>query len=113
MQSKKLEKKKHDLELLKSNFICQEYLLKFFPTSAKVKENTDGKFEDIFNILVAKWNNFSTEEQKLYLEKYQQDKNVSLQVVGQEEQVQKTMMELLQRYLQFREGMEIENREKK
>ncbi|CAN1254266.1 High mobility group B protein 13 [Linum perenne] len=68
------------------------------------KENPNADFKEVSNILGAKWKTVSAEEKKPYEEKYQAEKEVYLQVATkekQEEQKQKTAMELLQQYLQF------------
>ncbi|KAF8413297.1 hypothetical protein HHK36_001275 [Tetracentron sinense] len=79
------------------------------------KENPDAEFKEIANILGAKWKNTSAEEKKPYEEKYQAQKEAYVQIVGKEkreneamklledEQKQKTAMELLEQYLQFKE----------
>ncbi|CAN1254263.1 High mobility group B protein 13 [Linum perenne] len=77
------------------------------------KENPNADFKEVSNILGAKWKTVSAEEKKPYEEKYQAEKEVYLQVATkekreteamkllEEEQKQKTAMELLQQYLQF------------
>jgi len=71
-------------------------------------EKPDAGFIEISNIVVAKWKNLSAEDKKPYEEKYQQEKEAYLQIVGKEkreneamklledEQMQKTAMELLE-----------------
>ncbi|CAN0862816.1 High mobility group B protein 13 [Linum grandiflorum] len=77
------------------------------------KENPDADFKQMSIILGAKWKTVSAEEKKPYEEKYQIEKEAYLQVAAmgkreteamqllEEEQKQKTAMELLQQYLQF------------
>lgn len=66
-------------------------------------------------MLGARWKALSSQEKKPYEDKYQQEKEAYLQVVRQEkreneamklleeEQLQKTAMELLEQYLQFKQ----------
>lgn len=73
----------------------------------------------------AKWKNVSAEEKKPYEEKYQAEKEAYLQVMAkekreseamkllEEDQKQKTAMELLDQYLQFRQEAEKENKKTK
>ncbi|XP_059662232.1 high mobility group B protein 6-like [Cornus florida] len=89
------------------------------------KENPEAEFKDISNILGTKWKTVSAEEKKPYEEKYQAEKEVYLKIVGnekreneamnllEEEQKQKTAMELLEQYLQFKEEAEKEEKKKK
>ncbi|PIA49084.1 hypothetical protein AQUCO_01300142v1 [Aquilegia coerulea] len=79
------------------------------------KENPDAEFKEISNILGTKWKNLSDEEKKPYEQKYQEDKEAYLQIVGkekreneamsllEEDQKQKVAMELLDQYLQFKQ----------
>ncbi|XP_065858647.1 high mobility group B protein 13-like [Euphorbia lathyris] len=88
------------------------------------KENPDAEFKDISNMLGAKWKNVTAEEKKPYEEKYQAEKEAYLQVINkekreieamkllEEEQKQKTAMELLEQYLQFKEEAEKDNKKK-
>ncbi|KDP25323.1 hypothetical protein JCGZ_20479 [Jatropha curcas] len=89
------------------------------------KQNPDAEFKEISNILGAKWKNVSAEEKKPYEEKYQIEKEAYLQVITkekreteamkllEEEQKQKTAMELLEQYLQFKQEAEKENKKTK
>lgn len=89
------------------------------------KANPDADFKEISNILGTKWKTISAEEKKPYEEKYQAEKEAYLQIVGkekreneamrllEEEQKQKTAMELLEQYLQFKQEAEKENKKKK
>lgn len=73
----------------------------------------------------AKWKNVSAEEKKPYEEKYQAEKEAYLQVIAkekregeamrllEEEHKQKTAMELLEQYLQFKQEAEKENKKPK
>lgn len=80
------------------------------------KENPKAEFKEISNILGAKWKKVVTaEEKKPYEERYQAEKEAYLQIIGKEkreneamklledEHKQKTAMELLEQYLQFKE----------
>ncbi|KAF2313434.1 hypothetical protein GH714_010980 [Hevea brasiliensis] len=89
------------------------------------KENPDAEFKEISNILGSKWKNVSAEEKKPYEEKYQAEKEAYLQVMAkekredeamelwEEEQKQKTAMELLEQYIQFKQEAEKENKKSK
>ncbi|KAH7513778.1 high mobility group B protein 6 [Ziziphus jujuba] len=89
------------------------------------KENPEAEFKEISNILGAKWKNVSAEEKKPYEEKYQAEKEAYLQVIAkekreteamkllEEEQKQKTAMELLDQYLQFKQDAEKETKKTK
>ena len=73
----------------------------------------------------AKWKTISAEEKKPYEEKYQAEKEAYLQIIGkekreneamrllEEEQKQKTAMELLDQYLLFIQESGKENKKKK
>ncbi|RWW40474.1 hypothetical protein BHE74_00054116 [Ensete ventricosum] len=79
------------------------------------KENPDADFKEISNVLGTRWKALSAQEKKPYEDKYQQEKEAYLQVVRkekreneamkllEEEQLQKTAMELLEQYLQFKQ----------
>lgn len=72
----------------------------------------------------AKWKNVTAEEKKPYEEKYQAEKEAYLQVMAKEkreteamklledEHKQKTAMELLEQYLQFKQEAEKDNNKK-
>nr|XP_009599657.1 high mobility group B protein 6-like isoform X1 [Nicotiana tomentosiformis]XP_009599658.1 high mobility group B protein 6-like isoform X2 [Nicotiana tomentosiformis] len=90
------------------------------------KANPNAEFKEISNLLGAKWKTISAEEKKPYEEKYQAEKEAYLKIVGKEkreleamrlldeEQKQKTAMELLEQYIQFQQGaIENENKKKK
>lgn len=89
------------------------------------KENPEAEFTEVASILGAKWKKLTPEEKKPYEEKYQVEKEVYSKIVGnqkreneamkllEEEQKQKTAMELLEQYLQFREEAEKEGDHKK
>lgn len=88
------------------------------------KENPDSDFKETSNILGAKWKTLSAEEKKPYEEKYKADKEAYLQVITKEkrereamklledEQKQKTAMELLDQYLHFVQEAEQDNKKK-
>ncbi|TVU33320.1 hypothetical protein EJB05_25130 [Eragrostis curvula] len=82
------------------------------------KENPEADFKEVSNALGAKWKALGAEEKKPYEERYRQDKEAYLQVVGQEkreaeamklleeEQMRWTAKELLEQYLKFRQEAE-------
>lgn len=88
-------------------------------------EKPDADFKEISNIVAAKWKNLSAEDKKPYEERYQQEKEAYLLVAGkekreneamkllEEEQMQKTAMELLEQYLQFKQEAAAANEEGK
>lgn len=73
----------------------------------------------------AKWKSVSAEEKKPYEEKYQAEKEAYLQLIAnekregeamklfEEEHKQKTAMELLEQYIQFKQEAEKENKKTK
>lgn len=89
------------------------------------KENPEADFKEVSNILGAKWKNVSAEEKKPYEERYQAEKEAYLKVTTkekreveamhllEEENKQKTAMELLEQYLQFKQEAEMENKKTK
>lgn len=89
------------------------------------KENPEAEFKEISNILGAKWKSVSAEEKKPYEERYQAEKEAYLLITSkekreteamkllEEEQKQKTAMELLEQYLHFKEAAEKEEKKKK
>jgi len=89
------------------------------------KENPEAEFKDISNILGTKWKTVSEEEKKPYEEKYQAEKEAYLQVITkekreieamkllEEEQKQKTAMELLEQFMQFKQEAEKESKKNK
>lgn len=89
------------------------------------KDNPEAEFKEISNILGAKWKNITAEEKKPYEERYQAEKEAYLQVIAKEkreteamklfedEHKQKTAMELLEQYLQFKQEAEKENKKTK
>ncbi|CAN4077601.1 unnamed protein product [Withania somnifera] len=90
------------------------------------KANPNPEFKEMANLLGAKWKTLSAEEKKPYEEKYQAEKEAYLKIVGMEkreyeamrlldeEQKQKTAMELLEQYIQFQQGAIVnENKRKK
>ncbi|XP_027181233.1 high mobility group B protein 13-like isoform X1 [Coffea eugenioides] len=86
------------------------------------KANPEADFKEISTLLGAKWKTLSTEEKKPYEERYQEEKEAYLKIVGiekreheamkllEEEQKQKTAMELLEQYMQFKQEAEKENK---
>ncbi|KAJ0989316.1 hypothetical protein J5N97_007672 [Dioscorea zingiberensis] len=86
------------------------------------KEKPDADFREVSNMLGARWKSLSAEEKEPYEDKYQKEKEEYLRVVGQEkreneamklledEQIQKTAMELLEQYLQFKQEADKENK---
>ncbi|RZC84890.1 hypothetical protein C5167_047670 [Papaver somniferum] len=110
---KNKKKKKKNPEMKKPS---SAYVLWCKDQWAEVKkENPDAEFKEISNILGSKWKNVTEEEKKPYEEKYQADREAYLQIVGkekreneamkllEEDQKQKTAMELLEQYLQFKQ----------
>ncbi|KAK6935498.1 High mobility group box domain, partial [Dillenia turbinata] len=89
------------------------------------KANPEAEFKEISNMLGAKWKTISEEEKKPYEEKYQAEKEIYLENVGKEkreneamklledEHKQKTAIELLEQYLQFKQEAEKEKTKKK
>ncbi|XP_022738123.1 high mobility group B protein 6-like isoform X2 [Durio zibethinus] len=89
------------------------------------KENPEADFKEVSNILGAKWKTVTTEEKKPYEEKYQAQKEAYLQLIGKEKREseamkllendhkQKTAMELLEQYLQFKQETEKETKKTK
>ncbi|KAF5734769.1 high mobility group B protein 13-like [Tripterygium wilfordii] len=79
------------------------------------KNNPEAEFKEISNILGAKWKIVTAEEKKPYEEKYKAEKEAYLQVMAkdkrekeamkllEEELMQKTAMELLEQYVQFKQ----------
>ncbi|KAG9448404.1 hypothetical protein H6P81_014532 [Aristolochia fimbriata] len=82
------------------------------------KENPDADFKEISNIMGARWKKLTPEEKKPYEDKYHAAKETYLLIVGkekrenealkllEEEQKQKTAMELLEQYLEFKKEKE-------
>ncbi|KAL8150397.1 hypothetical protein V2J09_020205 [Rumex salicifolius] len=89
------------------------------------KANPDADFKEVSVILGAKWKTISPEVKKPYEEKYQAEKEAYLRIVSKEkreneamkllgeEQKQKTAMELLEQYLQFKQEAEKETKKTK
>ncbi|THU53534.1 hypothetical protein C4D60_Mb10t15410 [Musa balbisiana] len=114
----KNDKKKENREKTRSEKIkkpCPAYIAWCKDQWNEVKKaNPDADFKETSNVLGAKWKALSAEEKKPYEDKYQREKEAYLQVMRQEkreidamklleeEQLQKTAMELLQQYLQFK-----------
>ncbi|KAE8722226.1 High mobility group B protein 6 [Hibiscus syriacus] len=89
------------------------------------KENPEADFKEVSNILGAKWKNITAEEKKPYEEIYRAEKEAYLQVMAKErreteamklledENKQKSAMELLEQYLQFKQEADKETTKKK
>lgn len=89
------------------------------------KENPDADFKEISNLMGAKWKSITSEEKKPYEEKYQADKEAYLQIISkekreieamkllEEEQKQKTAMELLNQYIEFKQEADKETKKTK
>lgn len=89
------------------------------------KANPNAEFKEMANLLGAKWKTLSAEEKKPYEEKYQAEKEVYLKIIGMEkreheamrlldeEQKQKTAMELLEQYIQFQQEVIVNDNKKK
>ncbi|XP_044967830.1 high mobility group B protein 6-like [Hordeum vulgare subsp. vulgare] len=92
---------------------------------AEIKKSPDTDFKEVTNALGAKWKTLSNEEKQPYEERYRQEKEAYLQVVGQEkreaeamklldeEQMRWTAKELLGQYLKFRQEAEGDGNSKK
>ncbi|AEE84808.1 HMG (high mobility group) box protein [Arabidopsis thaliana] len=88
------------------------------------KENPEADFKETSNILGAKWKSLSAEDKKPYEERYQVEKEAYLQVIAKEkrekeamklledDQKQRTAMELLDQYLNFVQEAEQDNKKK-
>ncbi|CAD6251202.1 unnamed protein product [Miscanthus lutarioriparius] len=98
---------------------CPAYVLWLKDQWTEVKEeNPEADFKDVSSTLGAKWKALSAEEKQPYEERYRQEKEAYLQVVGQEkreaeamklleeQQMQWTAKELLDQYLKFRQEAE-------
>ncbi|GMJ10974.1 3xHigh Mobility Group-box1 [Hibiscus trionum] len=82
------------------------------------KENSEADFKEVSNVLGAKWKMITAEEKKPYEEIYRAEKEAYLQVIANEkreseamklledEHKQKSAMELLEQYLQFKQEAE-------
>lgn len=82
------------------------------------KENPEAEFKEVTNTLGAKWKALGAEEKQPYEERYRQEKEAYLEVVGQEkreaeamklleeQQMQWTAKELLEQYVKFRQEAE-------
>ncbi|KAL2342691.1 hypothetical protein Fmac_003976 [Flemingia macrophylla] len=89
------------------------------------KTNPEADFKEISNMLGAKWKTVSAEEKKPYEEMYHAEKEAYLQVITkekreteamklfEEEQKQRTAMELLEQYMQFKQEAEKEVKKNK
>jgi len=89
------------------------------------KTNPEAEFKEISNMLGAKWKTVSAEEKKPYEEKYHTEKEAYLQVIAkekreseamrlfEEEQKQRTAMELLEQYMQLKQEAEKETKKNK
>ncbi|KAL6500581.1 hypothetical protein OROGR_027357 [Orobanche gracilis] len=96
----------------------------FKPTTVK-KANPEAEFKEMSTLLGSKWKTITAEEKKAYEEKYEAEKEAYFQVVGNEkreheamrllddEHKQKTAMELLEQYLQFKQDAKAEKENKK
>ncbi|KAK1355861.1 High mobility group B protein 13-like [Heracleum sosnowskyi] len=88
------------------------------------KESPDAEFKEISTMLASKWKTVTAEEKKPYEEKYQAEKEAYLKIVGaekreneamkllEEEQKQRTTIELLEQYMQFKEETENDMKKK-
>ncbi|TKW36912.1 hypothetical protein SEVIR_1G012800v4 [Setaria viridis] len=98
---------------------CTAYVLWLKDQWAEIKkENPEADFKEVTNTLGAKWKALGAEEKQPYEERYRQEKEAYLQVVGQEkreaeamklleeQQMQWTAKELLEQYLKFRQEAE-------
>ncbi|KAJ1278845.1 hypothetical protein BS78_04G110500 [Paspalum vaginatum] len=98
---------------------CTAYVLWLKDQWTEIKkENPEADFKEVSNTLGAKWKALGAEEKQPYDERYRQEKDAYLQVVGQEkreaeamklleeQQMQWTAKELLEQYLKFRQEAE-------
>ncbi|CAN6278185.1 unnamed protein product [Urochloa humidicola] len=98
---------------------CTAYVLWLKDQWTEIKkENPDADFKEVTNTLGTKWKALGAEEKQPYEERYRQEKEAYLQVVGQEkreaeamklleeQQMQWTAKELLEQYLKFRQDAE-------
>ncbi|KAG2657562.1 hypothetical protein PVAP13_1KG205300 [Panicum virgatum] len=98
---------------------CPAYVLWIKDQWVEIKkENPEADFKEVSNTLGAKWKALGAEEKQPYEERYRQEKEAYLQVVGQEkreaeamklleeQQMQWTAKELLEQYLKFRQEAE-------
>ncbi|KAG8375079.1 hypothetical protein BUALT_Bualt10G0062900 [Buddleja alternifolia] len=89
------------------------------------KANPNADFKEMSNLLATKWKTITAEEKKPYEERYQAEKEAYLKIVGNEkreheamrlledEHKQKTAMEFLEQYLQFKKETQKENKKTK
>ncbi|KAL5208351.1 hypothetical protein ABZP36_032786 [Zizania latifolia] len=95
---------------------CPAYVLWCKDQWNEIKgKNPEADFKEVSNALGTKWKSLGAEEKQPYEERYRQEKEAYLQVVGQEkreteamklleeEQMQRTAKELLEQYLKFRQ----------
>ncbi|WVZ77004.1 hypothetical protein U9M48_024909 [Paspalum notatum var. saurae] len=98
---------------------CTAYVLWLKDQWTEIKkENPEADFKEVSNTLGGKWKALGAEEKQPYEERYRQEKEAYLQVVGQEkreaeamklleeQQMQWTAKELLEQYLKFRQEAE-------
>ncbi|CAL4970213.1 unnamed protein product [Urochloa decumbens] len=98
---------------------CTAYVLWLKDQWTEIKkENPEADFKEVTNTLGTKWKALGSEEKQPYEERYRQEKEAYLQVVGQEkreaeamklleeQQMQWTAKELLEQYLKFRQEAE-------
>ncbi|CAL5059038.1 unnamed protein product [Urochloa decumbens] len=98
---------------------CTAYVLWLKDQWTEIKkENPEADFKEVTNTLGTKWKALGAEEKQPYEERYRQEKEAYLQVVGQEkreaeamklleeQQMQWTAKELLEQYLKFRQEAE-------
>ncbi|CAN6243804.1 unnamed protein product [Urochloa humidicola] len=98
---------------------CTAYVLWLKDQWTEIKqENPEADFKEVTNSLGTKWKALGAEEKQPYEERYRQEKEAYLQVVGQEkreaeamklleeQQMQWTAKELLEQYLKFRQEAE-------
>ncbi|CAN6231122.1 unnamed protein product [Urochloa humidicola] len=98
---------------------CTAYVLWLKDQWTEIKkENPEADFKEVTNTLGTKWKALGAEEKQPYEQRYQQEKEAYLQVVGQEkreaeamklleeQQMQWTAKEVLEQYLKFRQEAE-------
>ncbi|KAF2541642.1 hypothetical protein F2Q68_00029968 [Brassica cretica] len=113
-EQEKMNKKKKKKDCPERKRPSSSYILWCKEQREEVKkQNPEADFKETANILGAKWKSLSAEEKKPYEERYKVEKEAYLQVIAKEkrereamkllddEQKQKTAMDLLDQYLQF------------
>eukprot|EP01018_Ginkgo_biloba_P003836 Gb_37400 [translate_table: standard] len=119
LQCRNKEKDKKNTDTNRQKKPLLPYILWCREQWSQVKsENPNASFKEIGAILGEKWKSSTVEDKKPYQDKYQAEKEAYLQILGQqkreteglkilhEEQKQKTALELLEQYLQYKKDAE-------